>query len=87
MAAPVGPGGPVTTVLEEEPAYVRQRPGGRFVVIKGPDRGEQVALYAGQITFGSAPACELVLSDKAVSRRHAFAPLPPDTRFHPAAEG
>lgn len=24
---------------------------------------------------------------QAVSRRHAFAPLPPDTRFHPAAEG
>ena len=67
--------GPVTTVLEEAPAYVRQRPGGRFLVIKGPDRGEQVSLFTGQITIGSAPSCELVLSDKAVSRRHATATL------------
>jgi DNA-binding NtrC family response regulator len=65
----------VTSVLDEAPAFTRQRPGGTFLVIKGPDRGEQVQLSAKPITFGSAPACDLVLSDKTVSRRHAMALL------------
>src|SRR5499433_1574721 len=65
----------VTSVLEETPAFTRQRPGGTFLVIKGPDRGEQVALSSKPITFGSAPACDLVLTDKTVSRRHAMALL------------
>src|SRR5689334_1596721 len=65
----------VTSVLEEQPAFTRQRPGGTFIVIKGPDRGEQVALSGKPVTFGSAPACDLVLSDKTVSRRHAMALL------------
>src|SRR5947207_8880019 len=65
----------VTSVLEEQPAFTRQRPGGTFLVIKGPDRGEQVALSNKPVTFGSAPACDLVLTDKTVSRRHAMALL------------
>src|SRR6516165_3787247 len=65
----------VTSVLDEPPAFTRQRPGGTFLVIKGPDRGEQVALSSEPVTFGSAPACDLVLSDKTVSRRHAMALL------------
>ena len=44
-------------------------------MIKGPDRGEQVQLSDEPITFGSAPNCDLVLSDKTVSRRHAMAVL------------
>ena len=40
------------------------------MVIRGPDRGEQVSLGARPITFGSSPACDLVLTDKTVSRRH-----------------
>ena len=65
----------VTSVLDEAPAFTRQRPGGTFLVIKGPDRGEQVHLSNKPVTFGSAPACDLVLSDKTVSRRHAMALL------------
>src|SRR5687767_1158313 len=65
----------VTSVLDEQPAFTRQRPGGTFLVIKGPDRGESVALSTKPVTFGSAPACDLVLSDKTVSRRHAMALL------------
>src|SRR3954470_14375295 len=65
----------VTSVLDEAPAFTRQRPGGTFLVIKGPDRGEQVALTNKPVTFGSAPACDLVLTDKTVSRRHAMALL------------
>src|SRR5689334_18596403 len=65
----------VTSILEEQPAFTRQRPGGTFLVIKGPDRGEQVALTNKPVTFGSAPACDLVLTAKTVSRRHAMALL------------
>jgi DNA-binding NtrC family response regulator len=65
----------ITSVLEDVPAFTRQRPGGTFLVIKGPDRGEQVSLSGKPVTFGSAPACDLVLTDKTVSRRHATALL------------
>ncbi len=64
-----------TNLLEEAPEFTRQRPGGVFLVIKGPDRGEQVVLRGPIITFGSAPGCDLVLSDRTVSRRHATASL------------
>ncbi len=62
-----------THLLDENPDFTRQRPGGNFLVIQGPDRGEQARLHDGPVTFGSAPSCDLVLSDKTVSRRHAEA--------------
>jgi DNA-binding NtrC family response regulator len=65
----------VTSVLESSPDFTRQRPGGTFLIIKGPDRGEQVPLLNKPITFGSSPSCDLVLTDKTVSRRHAMALL------------
>src|SRR3954447_7029947 len=68
----------VTSVLDEQPAFTRQPPRGTFLVIKGPDRGEQVALTDNPVTFGSAPNCDLVLSDKTVSRRHVMALLEGD---------
>ena len=66
-----------TSLLDEEPEFTRQRPGGVFMVIKGPDRGEQVSLaeVGRSVTFGSAPNCDLVLTDKTVSRRHVEAVL------------
>jgi DNA-binding NtrC family response regulator len=63
----------VTNLLEETPAFTRQVTGGTFVVIQGPDRGESVALREKPIVFGSAPSCDLVLTDKTVSRRHLIA--------------
>jgi DNA-binding NtrC family response regulator len=62
----------VTQMLEELPAFTRQT-GGVFMVIKGPDRGETVSLRNAQITVGSAPDCDLVLTDKTVSRHHMVA--------------
>ena len=64
-----------TSVLDDVPEFTRQRPGGIFVVITGPDRGEQAVLSGEPITVGSAPSCELVLSDRTVSRRHVTASL------------
>ncbi|RMH42896.1 MAG: FHA domain-containing protein [Deltaproteobacteria bacterium] len=55
------------------PAFSRQRAGGVFIVIKGPDRGETVSISDQPVYFGSAPACEMVLTDKTVSRRHLLA--------------
>ena len=65
----------VTSLIEEAPEFTRLRPGGIFLVIQGPERGEQVRLHGPPITFGSAPSCDLVLTDKTVSRRHAEALL------------
>ncbi len=62
----------VTSLLEDPPAFTRQS-GGTFIVIQGPDRGETVALRDAPVSFGSSPACDLVLSDKHVSRKHLVA--------------
>ncbi len=66
----------VTALLDEVPSFSRQNRGGIFLVIKGPDRGESVRLDGARpVYFGSAPTCELVLSDKTVSRKHLMAEL------------
>jgi DNA-binding NtrC family response regulator len=69
----------VTALLEDVPAFSRQRSGGVFVVIKGPDRGETVPIRDNPVYFGSSPACEMVLTDKTVSRRHLVAMPEGDT--------
>ncbi len=71
--APIDKTNVTSLLLEDAPAFTRQVTGGSFVVIKGPDRGEQVPLRDKPVTFGSAPSCDLVLSDKTVSRRHLMA--------------
>ena len=40
----------------------QKRGGGVFVVLKGPDRGETVSVTDQPVYFGSAPACEMVLT-------------------------
>ncbi len=66
----------VTALLDEMPSFSRQNRGGIFLVIKGPDRGESVRLDGARpVYFGSAPTCEMVLSDKTVSRKHLMAEL------------
>ena len=67
----------VTALLDETPSYSRQNQGGICLVIKGPDRGEQVRIDASQnsVSFGSGPQCTLVLTDKTVSRKHLEAQL------------
>ncbi len=68
----------VTALLEELPAFSRQNRGGIFLVIKGPDRGESIRLVDKPVHFGSSPSCEMVLSDKTVSRKHVMAELAGD---------
>ncbi|HWN70717.1 MAG TPA: sigma 54-dependent Fis family transcriptional regulator, partial [Haliangium sp.] len=66
----------ITALLDEVPSFSKQNRGGIFLVIKGPDRGESVRLQENKpVYFGSAPTCEMVLSDKTVSRRHLSAEL------------
>jgi DNA-binding NtrC family response regulator len=70
----VGERSQVTALLDELPAFSRQKRGGIFLVIRGPDRGESVPFREGKsVTFGSSPSCEFVLTDKTVSRRHLMA--------------
>jgi DNA-binding NtrC family response regulator len=59
----------VTSLIDDVPAFTRQS-GGRLLVIKGPERGETVTLAKEAVTLGSSPACNLVLTDKTVSRKH-----------------
>ena len=65
----------VTALLEDLPAFSRQTRGGIFLVIKGPDRGESVRLGDKPVHFGSSPTCEMVLTDKTVSRQHLSAEM------------
>jgi two-component system, NtrC family, response regulator len=65
----------VTALLEDLPSFSRQNRGGIFLVIKGPDRGESVRLTDQPVSFGSSPSCDLVLTDKTVSRKHLHAEL------------
>jgi DNA-binding NtrC family response regulator len=60
----------VTSLLEMPPTFTRQKGGGVFIVIRGPDRGEQATLGNAPVVFGSSPSCDLVLTDKTVSRKH-----------------
>jgi DNA-binding NtrC family response regulator len=69
----------ITALLDEVPSFSKQNRGGIFLVIKGPDRGESVRLQENKpVYFGSAPTCEMVLTDKTVSRRHMSAELAGD---------
>ena len=64
-----------TQLLDDPlPSFSRQTQGGIFLAIRGPDRGESVALKPGNpIVFGSSSECDMPLSDKTVSRKHLMA--------------
>ncbi|MBK8479700.1 MAG: sigma 54-dependent Fis family transcriptional regulator [Proteobacteria bacterium] len=60
-----------TGLLTHPPAFTRQRCGGRFIAVEGPDAGDSVELGAHDaVTFGSSPSCSLALTDTTVSRQH-----------------
>jgi DNA-binding NtrC family response regulator len=63
---------PVTSLLEDAPAFTRQL-GGQFAVVRGPDKGLVFPFTGGPVCFGSDAACDVVLNDTAVSRRHLLA--------------
>jgi len=60
----------VTGLLTDLPVFTRQK-GGRFVIVRGPDRGDSVAVDDhAVVTFGASPSCTVTLTDKTVSRQH-----------------
>ncbi len=69
----------VTALIDDLPTFSRQTRGGTFLIIKGPDRGESIRLADDPIYFGSSPSCQMMLTDKTVSRKHLMAHLEGDS--------
>jgi DNA-binding NtrC family response regulator len=59
-----------TRVLDAGAAITRQSGRGRLVVVKGPDRGETIAVGESPLTVGSGGGCSVLLSDPTISRKH-----------------
>ncbi len=59
-----------TRIIATEAAIVRQSGRGRFVVVRGPDRGESVVVDTKPIAIGSGKDSDVRLNDPTVSRRH-----------------
>ncbi|HEY2903174.1 MAG TPA: sigma 54-dependent Fis family transcriptional regulator [Polyangia bacterium] len=62
-----------TRIIDPLAAFVRQAGRGRFLVVKGPDRGESIRLGEDSMTLGSGAGSDVLLSDPTVSRRHLVA--------------
>ncbi len=56
-----------TEVLKSD---VARFPRARLIVLKGPDKGQQVVLEGQTVVVGTDESCQLVLRDASVSRRH-----------------
>jgi DNA-binding NtrC family response regulator len=52
--------------------------GARLVVLRGPDKGRALRLEKEEVFVGTAPACDLVLTDGTVSRNHMSLRVLPD---------
>jgi DNA-binding NtrC family response regulator len=59
-----------TRILDGGSPMIRQSGGGRLLVVKGPDRGESIAIGRVSFTLGSGSGCDVPLSDPTISRRH-----------------
>ncbi len=60
----------ITRLIAKDAAIFRQSGRGRFIVIRGPDRGESLVVGQSPITLGSGSASDVRLSDPTISRRH-----------------
>jgi DNA-binding NtrC family response regulator len=58
------------TLTEVLPADVARFPKAKLSVVKGPDKGVEVALEGQTVVVGSDESCQLRLADPSVSRRH-----------------
>jgi DNA-binding NtrC family response regulator len=67
-----------TRVLDAGAAMIRQSGGGRLLVVRGPDRGESIAIGSVPLTLGSGNVCDVPLSDPTISRRHLGVEPGPD---------
>jgi DNA-binding NtrC family response regulator len=68
-----------TRILEQGGSMVRQSGRGRLLIVKGPDRGEAIAIADLAVTVGSGPGNDVLLTDPTISRRHLI--------IEPRAEG
>jgi DNA-binding NtrC family response regulator len=59
-----------TRIIDAGATIVRQLGRGKLLVVKGPDRGEAIAIGDLPITLGSGAGCDVVLADPTISRRH-----------------
>src|SRR5688572_23369544 len=64
-----------TGTIDVGAGILRQSGRGRFVVVRGPDRGDSVPVGQRPLTLGSGAGCDIVLSDRTISRRHLQARL------------
>ncbi len=73
---------PVTRVINQadqvESLHVRRA---RLKVVKGPDKGMQKQIPPYGLIIGTAPSCNFVLTDKAISQNH-FSLMPGEDGFH-----
>ena len=60
----------ITRLIAKDAAIYRQSGRGRFIVIRGPDRGESLVVGPSPITLGSGSASDVRLSDPTISRKH-----------------
>jgi DNA-binding NtrC family response regulator len=67
-----------TRILDIGAAIVRQSGRGRLLIVKGPDRGEAIAIGDLAMTVGSGPGNEVLLTDPTISRRHLVIEPRPD---------
>jgi DNA-binding NtrC family response regulator len=59
-----------TRILDTSAGIVRQSGRGRLLIVKGPDKGEAIAIGDLALTVGSGPGNEVLLTDPTISRRH-----------------
>ena len=59
-----------TRILDQGEPMSRQAGRGRFLVVRGPDKGESIAIAELSMTVGSGPDSEVVLTDPTISRKH-----------------
>jgi DNA-binding NtrC family response regulator len=67
----------ITRLIPKDAAIFRQSGRGRFIVIRGPDRGESLVVGPSPITLGSGSTSDVRLSDPTISRRHLSVTLAP----------
>jgi two-component system nitrogen regulation response regulator GlnG len=68
----------ITRLIPKDAAIFRQSGRGRFIVIRGPDRGESLVIGSSPVTIGSGSASEVRLTDPTISRRHLSVSLAPN---------
>jgi DNA-binding NtrC family response regulator len=67
----------ITRLIPKDAGIFRQSGRGRFIVIRGPDRGESLLIGPSPITIGSGSLSEVRLTDPTISRRHLSVSLAP----------